>query len=90
MHKDAVNLIIHTVSRISGIPTKTILDHISEPLNGTFFHFDAVNMVYLIIILHTEFGIAFNNKTLKNCAYWSIWDFAQQIECDYQNKVKCT
>ena len=86
MNMNAVEQIIPIVSRISGIPKIAILDHISEPFNDTFFHFDAINMVYFVMILKKELGVTLNNQMLKNCAYWSILDFAQIIACDSQDE----
>lgn len=74
-----VNQVVALISQYFRISPEIIRGHLSEPLNGSFFKFDSIDMVYLVLALKGELGIDLDDLELNRCAYWNVLEIAKRI-----------
>ena len=72
--------LIQIVSSRFRLPSIYVIDHLSDPLNGDYFHFDSIDMVYFVLEIMKAFGITMADSMAENCADWSIQDYAKHLE----------
>lgn len=73
-----------------GIPKELSQANAAESLNGDVFRFDAINMVYFILELKEAFCVQISDSTLRNCAFWSIEDYAQYLAKEAEKHLICS
>ena len=61
------------------MPQTIVENHFSEPLTGSTFRFDSIQMVYFILEIMKHFDIRFSNSALKQCFKWSLSQYCQYI-----------
>ena len=59
---------------------EVVNEHLLEPLNGDYFKFDSINMVFFIVELMKEFHIKIDDLILAVCSNWTISDFEQYLK----------
>jgi hypothetical protein len=72
--------LMSTVSKLVDIPPEQIECHLSDPLNGSYFKMDAINMVYFVMEIIKSFGAQKVIPMLDRCMFWSLLDIAEYLE----------
>lgn len=76
------NILQQLVSLLSSkfeISREFACSHLTDPLNGKFFRFDAIDMVYFVLELKKMFDVQLDDSMLQDCTYWGIQDFARYL-----------
>jgi acyl carrier protein len=76
------NILQQLVSLLSSkfeVSREFAYSHLTDPLNGEFFRFDAIDMVYFVLELKKTFDAQLDDTMLKDCTYWGIQDFARYL-----------
>lgn len=81
---ETLQQLVLMISYDFGISVAEVFDHLSDALNGDYFQFDSIDMVYFVLGLLQKFNAQITNAMLENCAYWSVLDFVNYIDSAHE------
>ena len=76
---DTLQRLVSMISFDFGISASQVSEHLSDALNGDYYQFDSIDMVYFVLGLLKEFNVQITNTMLERCAYWSVIDFVNYL-----------